>query len=174
MRSPWARRWDGAVGALPDRFAWMERVSAFGVAAVVAAFAFAYFSADAVRAWAQLSAAEGALRSGESAFLSASSDREAALALIQRNQPLAIAATRGSPLGLMAGVAAALPDDGVRLIDWFQQNSDLNASMIVNRPLDGAALVRRLEAIPNVATVTLDGAGGSEERVVRLRLTFTP
>lgn len=153
---------------------WLEWpvVRAAGLAA--AAFMIAFFLSDAWRAYSDMSAAEARLQQNEGAYRIARDDQEAILALSERNRPVAALIAWGSPLGLMAAVAAALPEDGIRLIDWFQQRGDLNASLLVNRPLDAAALVRRLEAIPEVTSVVLEGIGGGDERVMRLRLVFSP
>lgn len=175
--SPLARRW-GEPGMdipwLPGGFSlhWLQDQNLRRGLLAAALFAAAFIVGDAARAWVSLNAVEAAVAQEESRIRAVRADRDATLAATAQNQTLASLAAKSSPLSLLAAVAAALPEDGVRLIDWFQQPADLNATLIVGKPLDGAALVRRLEAIPGVAGVTLDGAGGSEERVVRLRLAL--
>jgi hypothetical protein len=164
----------GMGGGLPASLGWLELPVVRAAGMVAAAFMIGFFLTDAWRAYRDMSAAEASLRQNEAAYRIARDDQEAILVLGERNQPLAALIARGSPLTLMAAVAAALPEDGVRLIDWFQQRGDLNASLLVSRPLDAAALVRRLEAIPEVTSVVLEGIGGSDERVMRLRLVFSP
>lgn len=177
LKSPRASRFSvrsRTEGGLSASLGWLEWpvVRAAGLAA--AAFMIAFFLSDAWRAYSDMSAAEARLQQNEGAYRIARDDQEAILALSERNRPVAALIAWGSPLGLMAAVAAALPEDGIRLIDWFQQRGDLNASLLVNRPLDAAALVRRLEAIPEVTSVVLEGIGGGDERVMRLRLVFSP
>ena len=175
--APYARRWSEPAASLPWLPAglsidWLQDVRLRRALLALALFAAAYVGGDAARAWSDLKAVESALAQEEGRIRAARADRDAALAAAAQSQTLAALAAKPSPLSLLAAVAAALPEEGVRLIDWFQQPADLNATLIVSKALDGAALVRRLEAIPGVAGVTLDGAGGTEERVVRLRLAL--
>lgn len=175
--SPFARRWGEAgldVPWLPGGASlhWLQDLRLRRGLFAAGLFAAAFIIGDAGRAWVSLSEVEAALTQEESRIRAVHADRDATLAATAQNQTLATLAAKSSPLSLLAAVAAAMPEDGVRLIDWFQQPADLNATLIVSKPLDGAALVRRLEAIPGVTGVTLDGAGGAEERVVRLRLAL--
>lgn len=175
--TPFGRRWNEGsleIPGFPEGMSvdWLSGANLRRGFLAIALFAAAFVSGDAARAWVDLRTIEARVALEESRIRAARADRDAALAATAQNQPLASLAARSSPLSLLAAVAAALPEEGVRLIDWFQQPSDLSATLIVVRPLDGAALVRRLEAIPGVSGVTLDGAGGSEERVVRLRLAL--
>jgi hypothetical protein len=171
--SPLARRWGEAsldIGGL--NLHWLQDPRLRRGLFAAGLFAAAFIVGDAARAWVSLSEVEAALTQEESRIRAVRADRDATFEATAQNQALANLAAKSSPLSLLAAVAAAMPEDGVRLIDWFQQPADLNATLIVSKTLDGAALVRRLEAIPGVTGVTLDGAGGAEERVVRLRLAL--
>lgn len=175
--APLARRLSGTaldISWLPSGFPvhWLEGQRVWRGFLATALFLVALVIGDAARVRVSLSEVEAALSTEEGRFRAVRADRDAVLAATAQQQALLTLLAKPSPLNLMAAVAAALPDDGVRLIDWFQQPTDLNATLIVSKSLDGATLVRRLEAIPGVAGVTLDGAGGSEERVVRLRLVL--